>query len=61
VSARRWPIYTMKVGSTFVLDKPTWSLRSRLHTRANAHGMRLKMDRVLKHDPDSPVVVRRVA
>lgn len=60
MSARKWPIYTMKVGSAFVLERPTWSLRSRLHTRANERGIWLRMNRVQKFDPASPVIVRRV-
>lgn len=61
MSARRWPIYTMEVGSLFVLERPTLTLRYNLHKRANKRGIILRMNRAEKFNADSPVVVRRVA
>lgn len=61
MSARKLPIYTMPVGSWFqVVTKPQ-SFRVRVSRYQAESGKKFQVRRWEKHDPNSPLVVRRIA
>lgn len=61
MSARRWPIYTMEVGSWFQISRLPRCLRSKVCRYQEASGKRFSVSRWEKDDPNSPVIVRRIA
>jgi hypothetical protein len=61
MSARRWPIYTMPVGSWFQVSTKPKNLRTKVGRYQEESGKRFEVRRWEKHDPNSPIVVRRVA
>lgn len=58
---RKWPVYTMEVGSSFTVEKPPKSLRFNLRRRAAVHGIVLNIRRFDGQDPMSGFVVTRRA
>lgn len=58
---RKWPIYTMKVGSSFTVEQPTKCLRRNLYNRAKLRGIALTIRRFNGQDPLSGFVVTRRA
>lgn len=58
---RKWPLYTMPVGGTFTVDKPSPWLRQSFYRRATMHGIVLSIRRFNGSDPASGFVVTRRA
>ncbi len=58
---RKWPIYTMPVGSSFTVEKTTPYTRRGLYHRAAMHGIVLNIRRFNGKDPASGFVVTRLA
>lgn len=61
MSARKLPIYTMPVGSCFQVATNDRSLRVRVSRYQAESGKKFQVRRLEKHDPNSPLVVRRIA
>jgi len=58
---RKWPIYTMPVGDSFTVERPSKSLRRHLYSRAALHGIVISTRRFNGQDPFSGFVVTRRA
>lgn len=61
MSARRWPIYTMPVGSWFQDASLPKRFATTVHRYEKESGKKFKICRWEKHDPNSPKIVRRIA
>lgn len=58
---RKWPIYTMPVGSSVTIENPPKRLRFDIYRRVAAHGIVLSVRRLNSRDPMSGFVVTRRA
>lgn len=61
MSARKWPIYTMKVGEEFMAEKPPYCLRTKIYLYSVRSGKVFRTRRIVRTDPTSPIVVKRMA
>lgn len=61
MSARKWPVRSMIIGSSFVVEQPTKALKSNLYNRAHEYGMRLSIKKAKRSQTDPAWVVTRVA
>ncbi len=61
MSARRWPIYTMEVGSWFQDASLPRRFPAKVREYEERSGKKFRINRWDRNDPNSPKVVRRIA